>query len=67
MGIETLLDDWMCDAYRVGEAMMQLDDAEYDGIAAAAASGDGQALLEAHQTAVRRVMRAEAANVLART
>lgn len=52
----SLVDQWVKDPFRSGEAGMCLSDDEYDAITAAYCSGDPIAHFRATDTAIRRVL-----------
>lgn len=52
----SLVDQWVADPYKAGEAGMCLSDDEYDAITAAYCSGDPIAHFRATDTAIRRVL-----------
>lgn len=51
-----LVDQWVADPHRAGEAGMCLSDDEYDAIAAAYCGGDPLAHFQATDKAIRRVL-----------
>lgn len=52
----SLVDQWVKDQFRSGEAGMCLSDDEYDAITAAYCSGDALAHFQATDKAIRRVL-----------